>query len=138
MARSRSGSRRQRNLSNGKKPQPKTPELWLKEIELAWQDAAETIPFAEITRTKLDHDNLFMLAPHVCLKFRGLKLSQQRQEEVIQTALANYVANRQNFEGQPRLAFALVYVATHLVLELIGEETAEEILWECEDCLEED
>ena len=53
------------------RPIPKTPEEWLKEIQLAWKDAKETKLFAALMKTKLTDKDLFQLAPFVCLKFRG-------------------------------------------------------------------
>ena len=58
------------------------------------------------------------------------------------TAVANYVVNSDpegldhGLSQKPLLAFALCYVAAHLVLELIDEQQAEAILNDCEEHLE--
>jgi hypothetical protein len=129
-----------RRVKEMARPLPKTPDQWLKEI-VAWKDATETKPFAQLTGTKLADADLFHLAPVVCLKFRGRKLTGKEADKVREGALANYVANTgpeapvQGLESKPQLAFALCYVAAHLVLDLVDEETAAEILDYCEERL---
>ena len=60
------------------------------------------------------------------------------------TALANYVVNSDpdgidhGLETKPMLAFAPCYVATHLTLDLLGEQESEAILVYCEERLGED
>ena len=56
-----------------KRPLPRTPAAWLKEIKLAIADAAEAEPFGQAIGEPITLANLFHLAPHVCLKFRGRK-----------------------------------------------------------------
>jgi len=120
---------------------PKTPDQWLKEILLAWKDARETKPFAHLTGTTLTDADLFHLAPLVCLKFRGRKLTGKEADKVREGALANYVVNTgpeasvQGLESHPQMAFALCYVAAHLVLDLVDEEKAGEVLNYCEEHL---
>lgn len=116
---------------------PTSPEEWLDEIRLALEDARETKSFAAIMGTKLTEANLFHLAPLVCLKFRGRKLNSKAQEKVVKGALANYVANEdRGLKANPKVAFALCYVAAHLVLDLITEDEAQDIMAHCEDNLE--
>ncbi|HLN33031.1 MAG TPA: hypothetical protein VK395_35200 [Gemmataceae bacterium] len=124
------------------RPLPKTPEQWLKEILLAWNDARETKPFAHLTGTTLTDAKMFHLAPLVCLKFRGRKLTGKEADNVREGALANYVANTgpeapvRGLESHPQMAFALCYVAAHFVLDLVDEQTAAGILDYCEEQLE--
>src|ERR1700730_10592235 len=112
------------------RPLPKTPDQWLKEILLAWVDAREAKPFARLTGDKLTDADLFHLAPLVCLRFRGRKLVGEEADRVRKGALANYVVNtgqdatEQGLESKPQLAFAFCYVAAHLVLDLVDEQTA--------------
>jgi len=121
-----------------KRSLPKTPSQWFQEIRLAWQDARETKPFAELAGTPLTDADLFQLAPLVCLKFRGRKQAGKEADRVTKGALANYVVNAEKgLRSHPKLAFALCYVAAHLVLGLVDEQTAGEILGYCEDHLEE-
>ena len=113
---------------------PKTPDQWLKEILLALKDAREAKPFARLTGTKLTDADLFHLAPLVCLKFRGRKLAGAEADRVTKGALANYVVNTEKgLTSNPMLAFALCYVAAHLILDLVDEQTAAEILGYCEE-----
>ncbi len=115
-------------------PLPTTPEQWLKEILLALKDARETKPFARLTGTKLTEGDLFHLAPLVCLKFRGRKLAGEEADRVTKAALANYVLNAEKgLQSNPKLAFALCYVAAHLVLDLVDEQTAAAIMGHCEE-----
>jgi len=125
------------------RPLPRTAAQWLKEIEAAIQDAREAKPFAVLTGTILTDADLFHLAPVVCLKFRGRKLTGQTARKVTETALANYVVNTdpkggvKGLKSKPRLAFALCYVAAHLALDLLNEKKAEKIMWYCEEHLDE-
>jgi hypothetical protein len=126
-----------------KRKQPKKPDKWLEEIELAIADARETEPFGRLVGQSINDDNLFHLAPLVCMKFRGLDFQdEQLREKVTKGALANYVANTDpdgtihGVGSRPLLAFALCYVAAHYVLDLINEREAERVLDYCDKHLE--
>src|SRR6202140_5206734 len=111
---------------------PKTPDQWLKETLLAMKDAREAKPFARLTGTKLTDTDLFHLAPLVCLKFRRRKLAGAEADRVTKGALANYVVNTEKgLTSNPKVAFALCYVAAHLVLDLVDEKTAGEVMGYC-------
>jgi hypothetical protein len=122
-----------------KHPLPRTPAAWFEEIRLAIADACEAAPFGPFVGTEITPDNLFHLAPLVCLKFRGRKLKGREAERVTKVALANYVVNSDpdgidhGLEQRPFMAFTLCYVAAHLALELLDEKNAEAILIYCED-----
>ena len=126
-----------------KRPIPRTTAAWLKEIKLALADAAEAMPIGRAIREPVTLANLFHLAPHVCLKFRGQRPTGKEADRVVKTALANYVANSDregidhNLKQRPLMAFVLCYVAAHLALDLLDEQQAEEILIYCEEKLEE-
>jgi hypothetical protein len=128
-----------------KRPFPKTLAQWLREIELAIEDARATEPFARMTGTTLTDENLFHLAPIISLKFRGLDYrDEQLRQKVTEGALATYVVNSEpesetgiNLKTKPLMAFALCYVTAHFVLDLLEEEDAEAILNYCEEHLEE-
>ena len=124
------------------RPLPETPDQWLKETLLAWNNAREVKRFARLTGTKITDADLFHLAPLVCLKFRGRNLTGKEAKKVTKGALANYILNTgpeaavQGLESRPQLAFALCYVAAHLVLDLLDEQTAAEIMSYCEEQME--
>lgn len=126
-----------------KRPLPRTPTSWLREIKLAIADAAEAEPFGRAIGAPITVANLFHLAPHVCLKFRGRKRTGKEADRVVKTALANYVVNSDpkgidhNLKQRPLMAFVLCYVSAHLALDLLDEQQAEEILIYCEEHLEE-
>ncbi len=125
-----------------KRPLPSTPTEWLKEIKLAIADAAEAVPFGPLVGSEITDANIFHLAPLVCLKFRGRKVTGKEAKRVTETALANYVVNSDpdgidhGLEHRPLMAFTLCYVAAHLALDLIDEHQAEAILTYCEEHLE--
>ena len=122
-----------------KRPRMRTPEGWLLEIKLAIKDAREI----EQVGTSTTESDLFHLAPLVCLKFRGRKLTGPEADRVTKVALANFVVNSDpdgidhGLRMKPLLAFALCYVAAHLALDLVDEQQAEKILNYCEDHLDE-
>ncbi len=120
-----------------KRPLPRTPAHWLKEIKLAIADAAEAAPFGPLVGTEITAANLFHLAPVVCLKFRGKRLKGREADRVTKVALANYVVNSDpegidhGLEQRPLLAFTLCYVDAHLAIDLVDEKKAEAILTYC-------
>jgi hypothetical protein len=109
------------------------------EIRDAMLDACDTKPFGILTGHPITDADLFHLAPHVCLKFRGRKTKGPEAKRVIETALANYVANSEQhrLESRPMLAFVLCYVGAHLALDLLSEKDADVILNYCEEHLDE-
>jgi hypothetical protein len=123
-----------------KRPLPRTPAQWLKEIRLAIADAGDAKPFGSAVGSTITDANLFHLAPLVCLKFRGRKLKGREADRVIKVALANSGSEGMNhgLEQRPLMAFTLCYVTSHLALDLIDEETAETVLAYCEEHLEEE
>ena len=118
---------------------PNNPAQWFDEIRAAIADARKTKPFGILTGHPITNANLFHLAPLVCLKFRGRKTKGPEAKRVIETALANYVANSDNhgLKSRPMLAFVLCYVGAHLALDLLNEQDAEAILNYCEEHLNE-
>ena len=103
-------------------------------------DACDTEPFGILTGNPITADNLFHLAPLVALKFRGRTTRGPEAKRVIETALANYVANsdQHGLQSRPMLAFVLCYVGAHLALDLLNEQDADVILTYCEEHLDED
>jgi len=102
-------------------------------------DACDTEPFGILTGHPITNANLFHLAPLICLKFRGRKTRGAEAKRVIETALANYVANsdQHGLESKPMLAFVLCYIGAHLALDLLNEQDAEVILNYCGENLDE-
>jgi hypothetical protein len=121
---------------------PRTPEQWIREIDKAFEDAREAKAFGPLVGTKITDADLFHMAPDVCLKFRGMKVSKKERDRITKVALANYVVNSDPGSVEPamaarrdapdlknpRLAFALCYVISHLALDLLDEQGAEPIL----------
>ena len=123
-----------------KHPLPSSPAEWFDEIRLAIADARKTKPFGFLTGQRITDSNLFHLAPLVCLKFRGLDFRDEAlRRKVTEGALANYVANTDpdgidhGLESRSLLAFAMCYVTSHYVLDLIDDREAESILDYCEE-----
>ncbi len=117
---------------------PTTPDEWLDEIRLAVTDASGNEPFDRLIREPDRAVNLFHLAPLTCLKFRGLDYrDEELRNRVTEGALATYVANSNpdgidhGLESRPLLAFAVCYVTSHYVLDLINEADAESVLDFC-------
>jgi hypothetical protein len=127
---------------SSERPLPRTPAEWLTEIQMAIADARECEPISRAIGEPITDSNLFHLAPLVCLKFRGRKLTGREADRVTKVALANYVANSYpegndyGLEQRPLMAFALCYVTAHLALDLLDEQKAEAILNYCEERVE--
>jgi len=106
---------------------PSTPEAWLQEIARAYLDAAD----AMIVDPGIKSADLFGLAPHVCVKFRGLKSSKKSLKAATETALTSYVATTgQDPEAlsKPHLAFAFCYLTSHFGLDLLTEDQVGELM----------
>lgn len=128
------------------RPLPQTSETWLAEILHALEDARSTKPFALATGTVLTETQLFHLAPHVALKFRGLDPSERERTRIVETALANYVVHSDPndaryvpaLDRKPGLAFALCYVAAHYAIDVLKDDEVATILSYCESNLDAD
>jgi hypothetical protein len=110
---------------------PRKPAQWLEELVKAYADAQETIPFGKIIGTSITEEQLFHLAPHVAIKFRGMRSSKANTQKATEAALSTYVANEDREDlpmKDPQLAFCLCYLAAHLGLGLLSEAEAEEIM----------
>ena len=114
-----------------KKRIPSTQEDWAKEIDNAFLDAQETIPFALQSGQIMTDDDLYHLAPAICLKFRGIERTEDILKKATELALANYVAsvdvNKESMTD-PYMAFALCYVVSHFALEIIDENQVESVM----------
>ena len=110
---------------------PGSPQAWLDEIQAAYQDASETMPFGPLVGTAIREAELFHLAPLVCLRFRGIKGTPSAQKKATEAALVSYVATSTRLRGElddPRVAFAFCYLAAHFGLDLLSQEQAQDIM----------
>ncbi len=118
-------------MAKAKNPVPTTPEDWLSEIARAYNDAKEAIPFGVLVGEEMSEENLFHLAPSVCIKFRGLPRSNTTLEKATEAALSSYVASKDTMGdalSDSQLAFAFCYVASHFGLDLISGDEASGVL----------
>jgi hypothetical protein len=108
---------------------PQLPAEWLHEIDDAYKDARETLPFMPLVGVLPSENKLFHLAPRVAVKFRGLPPS--RIDAATEAALSSYVTSQElagSAFDDPYLAFAFCYLASHFGLSLISEECIEEVM----------
>lgn len=121
------------------RPLPASLSAWFEEILLAVADAAEAKSFGMMVGEEITDNDLFHLAPLVCLKFRGRKTTGKEAKRVTEIALANYVLHSspkgvdRRLWQNPMLAFAVCYVASHLALDLVDEDQADAILNYCQE-----
>ena len=111
------------------RPTPKTPNEWLTEIAAAYQDAHETLPFMPLADVEPNETELFHLAPHVAIRFRGLPRS--RTKAAVEAALSSYVATKEQVPGvfdDPYLSFAFCYLASHFGFGLLRHEDVDEVM----------
>ena len=109
---------------------PKRPADWWAEIANAFLDAAEAIPLGEKVGKKITLNDLFVIAPEVCLKFRGIEPTEKNRQKVLDAGLSSHVANVSRNEAilsKPQLGFAIAYVASHFGLGLLDEEAASDL-----------
>jgi len=114
-----------------KRKKPETAAKWLIEIAAAYNDAVETIPFGPLAGIEITEDNLFHIAPSICIKFRGLNRSKKNIKKATDAALSSYVASEDMSNENtttPYMSFAFCYIASHYGLDLIGEKEGIELL----------
>lgn len=58
------------------RPVPQTAAGWVDEIAAAYEDAREALPFTPLVGVVAGARELYHLAPHVAIKFRGLPESR--------------------------------------------------------------
>ena len=110
---------------------PASAKEWLTEIAEAYKDAEEAIPFGPAAGVKFTENELFHIAPSVCIKYRGLKQSKNNFKKATEAALSSYIATEEMTNGitaTPCMSFAFCYIASHYGLELIDEKEANELL----------
>jgi len=110
---------------------PDSPEAWLDEIAAAYRDGQEAIPFGPLVGQAFKPEDLFHLAPLVCLKFRGIKRTRKLIQQATDAALASYVATKERIPevlAVPQLAFAFAYLASHFGLDLLDERQVEAVM----------
>jgi hypothetical protein len=110
---------------------PKTPEAWLEEIAKAYLDALETMQFGELKGNKTEKIEFFHLAPSLCLKFRGIKTTEDNLKMATESALSSFVATKDSVDNLfeiPQIAFAFCYLASHFGLDLVDKNTLSKVM----------
>lgn len=110
---------------------PTSMKEWLIEISEAYKDAKEVIPFGPDAGVDITENELFHIAPSVCIKFRGLSRSKKIIKKATEAALSSYAATEELTDGitsNQYLAFAFCYIASHYGLSLIQENEANGII----------
>jgi hypothetical protein len=101
---------------------PQTKSEWIEEIAAAYSDAEEAIPFGKLVGQDIEEEDLFHMAPDICLKFRGIRRTKAKLEKASKAAFSSYVATKDSgghiLDG-PYISFALCYLASHLQYPLI-------------------
>lgn len=112
-------------------PMPDSPRGWLEEIADAYKDAREAIPFGALVGEDIKPDDLFHMAPVICLKFRGLRLTARLRKQATEAALSSYIATRDESPevfSMPQIAFAFVYLASHFGLDLLDGDAVSALM----------
>jgi len=110
---------------------PTSEKQWIDEIAKAYLDAKEAIPFGTVAGNKITENDLFHMAPLVCIKFRQIKDTKKNQKNATEAALCSYVANSDangSLLKRPVFAFAFCYILAHYGLDLIETEECEKAM----------
>ena len=108
---------------------PSTPKQWLSEIAVAYLDAQEAKPFGIFVGQKMTENDLFHMAPAICLKARGIKAINI--DKATEAMLSSYIGTKDQVEDvfrNPYLLFGFAYLASHFGMELLAEEKVSEIM----------
>ncbi len=127
-ARARAGRNIRSAVVEISNPIPESPQAWLEEIANAYADAQET---ERLLGGNIKPEDLYHLAPVVCLKFRGLGRSAALQKQATDAALTSYVANKDKLPdvfAVPQLAFAFAYLTSHFGLDLLYAEAVNRLM----------
>ena len=111
------------------RPLPQNTTEWLAEIADAYADAYEALPFMPLVDVAPDESQLFQMAPRVALKFRGLP--DHQADAATEAALSSYVASKEQVGAaldDPHVAFAFCYLAAHFGLEIVSDQTINEVM----------
>ena len=115
---------------------PKNLTEWLSEIVDAYYYAHETVSFEIITEDQFPEKELFLTTPHVCVKMRGLKITEIDLQKATATMMVNYMAKEDASEGifyNPHIAFGFAYLLIHFAVGLLSKDKLIEILDFMED-----
>ena len=114
-----------------KNPIPQNNEEWPNEIAKAYLDAHETKSFGKLIGQSIKEKNLYQLAPALCLKFRGIKKTENIYRKATEAALRSYVASEDtggDIFRIPQLSFAFCHLANHFGLDILAENRVAEIM----------
>ena len=109
----------------------------MQEIARAFLDAKEAQPFGKAMGEPIADGDLFHLAPHVFIKFRGLQPSTRERTEIVEGTLASYVVTmdegtgRDELRDSPLLSFAFCYLAAHFVADILDETAVQRLMDVC-------
>ncbi len=79
----------------------------------------------------ITENDLFHVAPNVCLKFRGIKPTKSRLKKSTEAMLSSYVATQSRSPevfAHPHIAFSFAYLASHFAIDLLSQDTIEETM----------
>jgi len=120
------------------KPIVASNDLWLKEIVDAYLNAKAALPYAVAAGKDMKEDDLFHMAPLVCLSFRGIEHSDENRRKATDAAISSYIANEEANQGvlsNPVMAFSFCYILAHYGLDLISDGQCQDILFHVESNL---
>ncbi len=110
---------------------PSSLDGWLDEISKAYDDAFDTIPYGPLAGHKFSSKELFHLGPAICLKFRGIKKTENKLKLATDAALSSYVATAEvvgDLFKIPQMAFSFSYMASHFGLDLVDDGEIAEVM----------
>lgn len=102
---------------------PSTEQEWLEEISKAYLDAIDS--------QTANLQEIYHLAPAVCLKFRGLTKTESNIKKATDAALSSYMATKKvvgDLFDISQMSFAFCYVLSHFGLELLDEKMSSDLL----------
>lgn len=109
---------------------PKANKNWAKEIIQAVSEAEELLAETEKELGKKLNNRLFISAPVIAIKNRGLDFTAQ--QSAIDFACESVVSMLREFPGlkeQPKRCFVHAYIDTHIYLKMFKQSKSEDLFY---------
>jgi len=104
---------------------------WIREIADAYVDAYQAIPYGAVFGDTITENELFHMAPEICLKIRRIKRTKANIKKATEAMLSSYAATQGHTPkilANPHIAFSFAYLTCHFAMDLLTEHYVDETM----------